>query len=211
MPRKSTMVKKTAKSAKKPVENGDKENHVSTSSSAAPKRKMAPKTEVPAKKKKQEVQQQQQQPRQQQQKQPRAALANFPLTFAGVYPNRGGVALCVGTGDAGQLGLGEDIVERKRPALVKNLADVAAIAAGGMHSVALTLDGKVCCECAVKSGNYDRPQSIVIHLRPSILSSLWERENVDRTDHWVIIYKSINIKMPQWFIMSMKVVWAIER
>ena len=57
--------------------------------------------------------------------------------------NINGVVLTLGQGDTGQLGLGPDIMERSKPALVKDLSSVAAVAAGGMHTVCLTKDGKV--------------------------------------------------------------------
>ena len=51
----------------------------------------------------------------------------------------------MGQGDVGQLGLGEDILERKKPAIVKGLdgLNVVQVECGGMHTVALTNDGKV--------------------------------------------------------------------
>jgi hypothetical protein len=58
-----------------------------------------------------------------------------------------GTPLVCGTGDAGQLGLGEDIVERKLPAPVKTLISqgvkIVDIAAGGMHTVALDDEGQL--------------------------------------------------------------------
>ncbi|XP_042227472.1 regulator of chromosome condensation-like [Homarus americanus] len=54
-----------------------------------------------------------------------------------------GVVLTVGMGDIGQLGLGPDVDEKTRPAVVPNLTDIVAIAAGGLHSVALDKAGKV--------------------------------------------------------------------
>ena len=56
-----------------------------------------------------------------------------------------GHVLTLGQGDVGQLGLGEDILERKKPALVKGLDGqrIVQIECGGMHTVALTDDGKV--------------------------------------------------------------------
>lgn len=54
-----------------------------------------------------------------------------------------GVILAVGQGDVGQLGLGEDIMEKSRPAVIAGHADVIAIAAGGMHNVCLTKSGKI--------------------------------------------------------------------
>ena len=57
--------------------------------------------------------------------------------------NINGVVLTLGQGDTGQLGLGPDIMERSKPALVKDLSSVVAVCAGGMHTVCLTKDGRV--------------------------------------------------------------------
>lgn len=56
-----------------------------------------------------------------------------------------GHVLTLGQGDVGQLGLGEDILERKKPAIVKGLDDleIVQVECGGMHTVALTDSGKV--------------------------------------------------------------------
>ena len=45
----------------------------------------------------------------------------------------------------GQLGLGEEILERKKPAIVKGLdnLEIVQVECGGMHTVALTSSGKV--------------------------------------------------------------------
>ncbi|KAF9968453.1 hypothetical protein BGZ73_009259 [Actinomortierella ambigua] len=50
-----------------------------------------------------------------------------------------------GTGDCAQLGLGEDITSRKKPTPLAALDDeqVVDIAAGGMHNMALTAEGKL--------------------------------------------------------------------
>lgn len=58
---------------------------------------------------------------------------------------KGGVVLALGQGDTGQLGLGEDIMERSKPAFVKELAseEIMDICAGGMHSMALSKNGEV--------------------------------------------------------------------
>ena len=57
---------------------------------------------------------------------------------------KAGSVLSLGTGDTGQLGLGEDILERSKPALVNGITGkVVAIAAGGMHTVCLTTEGAV--------------------------------------------------------------------
>ncbi|XP_069751457.1 regulator of chromosome condensation isoform X2 [Narcine bancroftii] len=55
-----------------------------------------------------------------------------------------GIVLSLGQGDVGQLGLGENIMERKKPALVKGLPEkIVQVKAGGMHTVCLGLSGKV--------------------------------------------------------------------
>ena len=59
------------------------------------------------------------------------------------FKNINGVVLTLGQGDTGQLGLGPDIMERSKPSLVKDLANVVAICAGGMHTVCLANDGRV--------------------------------------------------------------------
>ncbi|KAF9116938.1 radical S-adenosyl methionine domain-containing protein 1 [Mortierella sp. AM989] len=50
-----------------------------------------------------------------------------------------------GTGDCAQLGLGEDVLLRKKPAnlTVLNDKNIVDIAAGGMHNMALTQEGKL--------------------------------------------------------------------
>ncbi|XP_012260789.1 regulator of chromosome condensation [Athalia rosae] len=54
-----------------------------------------------------------------------------------------GVLLSVGQGDVGQLGLGEDVLEKSRPAVIPHFSDIVGIAAGGMHNVCLTKSGKL--------------------------------------------------------------------
>lgn len=56
-----------------------------------------------------------------------------------------GHVLTLGQGDVGQLGLGEEILERKKPAIVKGLdgLEIVQVECGGMHTVALTSSGKV--------------------------------------------------------------------
>ncbi|CAL7946546.1 unnamed protein product [Xylocopa violacea] len=55
----------------------------------------------------------------------------------------GGVLLVFGQGDVGQLGLGEEIVEKTRPATIPGYQDIVAVAAGGMHNVCLKQNGEV--------------------------------------------------------------------
>ncbi|KAG8228878.1 hypothetical protein J437_LFUL007615 [Ladona fulva] len=61
--------------------------------------------------------------------------------------NRGdlvpGDVFSMGTGDVGQLGLGPDVIEKGRPAIIQSLSTVVEICAGGMHTVCLTKDGKL--------------------------------------------------------------------
>lgn len=54
-----------------------------------------------------------------------------------------GQVLVLGQGDVGQLGLGEDIIERKRPALVSLPEKIVQAIAGGMHTVCLSETGHV--------------------------------------------------------------------
>lgn len=58
-------------------------------------------------------------------------------------PTIAGVLLICGTGDMGQLGLGEDVLEKKNPAVNKSVKDVVDVCAGGMHSLCLTKTGEV--------------------------------------------------------------------
>lgn len=51
--------------------------------------------------------------------------------------------LVLGQGDVGQLGLGEDIIERKKPALVSLPEKIVQVIAGGMHTVCLSDTGNV--------------------------------------------------------------------
>ncbi|MEQ2224804.1 Regulator of chromosome condensation [Ilyodon furcidens] len=54
-----------------------------------------------------------------------------------------GQVLVLGQGDVGQLGLGEDITERKKPALLSLPEKVVQVVAGGMHTVCLSETGHV--------------------------------------------------------------------
>ncbi|XP_063054194.1 regulator of chromosome condensation [Engraulis encrasicolus] len=54
-----------------------------------------------------------------------------------------GLVLALGQGDVGQLGLGEDVLERKKPALVTLPEPAVQAVAGGMHTVCLGESGKV--------------------------------------------------------------------
>ena len=55
-----------------------------------------------------------------------------------------GVVLACGEGDVGQLGLGPDVMEKSRPALVNiDGQKIVSAVAGGMHTICLTNKGEV--------------------------------------------------------------------
>jgi len=54
-----------------------------------------------------------------------------------------GHVLTLGQGDTGQLGLGEDVMEKSRPGLVADVKDAVDVVAGGMHTVVLDKNGDV--------------------------------------------------------------------
>ncbi|XP_066494441.1 regulator of chromosome condensation isoform X3 [Tiliqua scincoides] len=54
-----------------------------------------------------------------------------------------GVVLTLGQGDLGQLGLGPDVLARKRPALVPLPEKIIQAEAGGVHTVCLSETGKI--------------------------------------------------------------------
>nr|KAF6267743.1 hypothetical protein mMyoMyo1_011549 [Myotis myotis] len=54
-----------------------------------------------------------------------------------------GLVLILGQGDVGQLGLGENVMERKKPALVTIPEDIVQAEGGGMHTVCLSKSGQV--------------------------------------------------------------------
>uniref|UniRef100_A0A2K5SB59 RCC1-like domain-containing protein n=1 Tax=Cebus imitator TaxID=2715852 RepID=A0A2K5SB59_CEBIM len=54
-----------------------------------------------------------------------------------------GLVLTLGQGDVGQLGLGENVMERKKPALVSIAKDDVQAEAGGMHTECLSKSGQV--------------------------------------------------------------------
>lgn len=55
----------------------------------------------------------------------------------------GGVILVFGQGDFGQLGLGEDVTEKMRPAAIPEYQDIIDISAGAMHNACLRKTGEV--------------------------------------------------------------------
>ncbi|KAJ1558132.1 Regulator of chromosome condensation, partial [Nowakowskiella sp. JEL0078] len=70
-----------------------------------------------------------------------------PFRIAKRYTQPGEVFV-VGSGECGQLGLGEDVLEKLKPAKLDKDACfggnvIVAVFAGGMHNIALTIDGKL--------------------------------------------------------------------
>uniref|UniRef100_A0A8C5P850 Regulator of chromosome condensation 1 n=1 Tax=Leptobrachium leishanense TaxID=445787 RepID=A0A8C5P850_9ANUR len=55
----------------------------------------------------------------------------------------GGLVLTLGQGDVGQLGLGENVMERKKPAFAKLPEEIVQAEAGGMHTVCLGVSGTI--------------------------------------------------------------------
>ncbi|KAI8063477.1 regulator of chromosome condensation 1/beta-lactamase-inhibitor protein II [Gongronella butleri] len=62
-----------------------------------------------------------------------------------LLPTRTGTVFVIGNGDIGQLGLGEDMLNRKRPMPLRALDDkeIVDIVSGGLHTLALTSNGKL--------------------------------------------------------------------
>ncbi|KAI9302721.1 regulator of chromosome condensation 1/beta-lactamase-inhibitor protein II [Cunninghamella echinulata] len=61
------------------------------------------------------------------------------------YASEAGEVLVFGSGDTGQLGLGDSMLTRKRPMPLKVLDDknIVDVACGGMHSIAITKEGEL--------------------------------------------------------------------
>lgn len=59
------------------------------------------------------------------------------------YGKEAGQVLVLGQGDVGQLGHGEDVLQRKKPSLVSLPEKTVQVVAGGMHTVCLSESGHV--------------------------------------------------------------------
>ena len=71
--------------------------------------------------------------------------SSVALVAAGAAAKRGS-AFVFGTGDAGQLGLGDDVFELGRPQLLHTIPSslpVLKVACGGMHTIAIVEGGLV--------------------------------------------------------------------
>lgn len=69
-------------------------------------------------------------------------LAEVSLDIPEINKVTGKVLTC-GQGEMGQLGLGEDVMEKTRPALVDAVKNAVMVRAGGMHVVVLDSEGVV--------------------------------------------------------------------
>lgn len=72
----------------------------------------------------------------------RTSSTKFELPLPAL-PKLSGNVLACGQGEVGQLGLGEDVFEKTRPALIPSLRDIVDLSAGGMHNLCLTRRGDV--------------------------------------------------------------------
>jgi len=70
-----------------------------------------------------------------------APVKRMKLTFR--HERGWGQLLTVGQGDTGQLGLGEDVMEKMRPAPVPEITEAVDAVAGGMHTAVLDREGVV--------------------------------------------------------------------
>ncbi|RUP47695.1 regulator of chromosome condensation 1/beta-lactamase-inhibitor protein II [Jimgerdemannia flammicorona] len=83
-------------------------------------------------------------------------------------PQETGKVFVFGNGDTGQLGLGEDMLDRKKPYPIKDLEDegIVDVLAGGLHTVAITREGKLWSwgcndKCALgRSGEENVPEVV---------------------------------------------------
>jgi len=66
-----------------------------------------------------------------------------PLKLDFRHHRGSGYVLTVGQGDTGQLGLGEDVMEKSRPQVVAGISSAVDVAAGGMHTAVLDIEGTV--------------------------------------------------------------------
>lgn len=91
-----------------------------------------------------------------------------------------GSVFMLGQGDIGQLGLGENMVERKKPYPVGGALsglNIIQVACGGMHTIALTDEGKVYTWGCNDEGSLGRTTSEGEEYSPGLVS-LIERVNV---------------------------------
>ena len=71
------------------------------------------------------------------------SLAEVTVKLSFRHRRGTGLALTIGQGDVGQLGLGVDVLEKNRPAVVNGIKDVVDVYAGGMHTICITANGEL--------------------------------------------------------------------
>lgn len=88
-----------------------------------------------------------------------------------------GDVFVVGSGDCGQLGLGQDILEKERPALLEFFRDkqIIKVKAGGLHNLALSKTGEVYSwgcndQSALGRGGEETEPGLVTGLPSSVIS-----------------------------------------
>ncbi|KAI8929480.1 regulator of chromosome condensation 1/beta-lactamase-inhibitor protein II [Entophlyctis helioformis] len=74
-----------------------------------------------------------------------AICALCPVPHLSLPNTEVGDVFVVGSGDCGQLGLGQEVLEKERPALLHYFKEkqIVGVNAGGLHNLALSLDGKL--------------------------------------------------------------------
>ena len=88
-----------------------------------------------------------------------------------------GDVFVVGSGDCGQLGLGQDVLEKERPALLEffRYKEIIQVKAGGLHNLALSKSGLVYSwgcndQCALGRGGEETEPGLVSGLPSSVIS-----------------------------------------
>ncbi|KAI9105968.1 regulator of chromosome condensation 1/beta-lactamase-inhibitor protein II [Phlyctochytrium arcticum] len=77
---------------------------------------------------------------------PRMKRAKSTVAFTIPFPfKKEGEVFVVGSGDCGQLGLGPDVFEKEKVALLQDLKDkhIVHVVAGGLHNIAIDASGKL--------------------------------------------------------------------
>lgn len=84
----------------------------------------------------------------------RGRAAKESLNKLPSLPSETGTVFVFGNGDTGQLGLGEDMLDRKKPFPIRDLDDeeIVDVVAGGLHTVAITKEGKVLLLLSCQTG-----------------------------------------------------------
>ena len=100
-----------------------------------------------------------------------------PVPYAPLSKLEAGDVFVVGSGDCGQLGLGPDVLEKERPALIEFFRDkgIIMVKAGGLHNLALSKEGLVYSwgcndQCALGRTGEETEPDLVAGLPSSIIN-----------------------------------------